>query len=54
MLRRIKVLLGHLAPDDYFSVDDFYKVYSYACFYKSDVSEANRIKAEEVYGKYAG
>lgn len=29
-------------------MDDFYKVYGYACFYKSDVPEADGIRAEEI------
>lgn len=36
-----------IGPDDYFSVDDFYKVYGCACFYKSDVSKVDGIKAED-------
>lgn len=29
-------------------MDDFYKVYGYACFYKSDVQEVNVIKADNI------
>jgi hypothetical protein len=28
-------IVEYKSPDDYVSVDDFYKVYGYACFYKS-------------------
>lgn len=41
-------ILEYKSPDDHLSVDDFYKVYGYACFYKSDVPEADGIKAEEI------
>lgn len=40
-------ILEYKSPDDYFSVDDFYKTYGYACFYKSNVSGVDGIKAEE-------
>lgn len=35
-------------PDDYFSIDDYYKVYAYACFYKSDTRTVNEIKTNEI------
>ena len=41
-------ILEYKSPDDYLSVDDFYKVYGYACFYKSDVHEVNAIKADDI------
>ncbi len=41
-------VMEYKRPDDYLSIDDFYKVYGYACFYKSDVKKVNSIKAEEV------
>lgn len=41
-------ILEYKSPDDYFSVDDFYKTYGYACFYKSNVSGVDEIKAEDV------
>ena len=34
--------------NDYLSVDDFYKVYGYACFYKADTGRENEIPAEEI------
>ena len=42
---------------DYLSIDDFYKVYGYTCFYKSDTSQMDSIPIEEltmtlVTGKY--
>lgn len=36
------------SPDDSLSVDDFYKVYGYACFYKSDTAAVNEIPLEEL------
>lgn len=35
-------------PQDYLSIDDFYKVHGYACFYKSDVNTVDAIKAGEI------
>ncbi len=36
------------SPDDSLSVDDFYKVYGYTCFYKADVRYVNSIPADEL------
>lgn len=36
------------SPDDYLSIDDFFKVYGYACFYKADTGKVNEIKADEL------
>lgn len=41
-------IIEYKSPDDYLSIDDFYKVYGYACFYKSDVKQTDSIKAEEI------
>lgn len=30
------------------SIDDFYKVYGYTCFYKSDTGKEDEIKADEL------
>ena len=30
------------------SIDDFYKVYGYACFYKSDTTAVDEIPSEEI------
>jgi len=48
-----KIFKGHniieyKSPTDYLSIDDFYKVYGYACFYKSDGDIVNSIPIEEV------
>ena len=48
-----KIFKGHniieyKSPTDYLSIDDFYKVYGYACFYKSDGEHANSIPIEEI------
>ena len=50
-------IIEYKSPDDSLSVDDFYKVYGYTCFYKADVQYADSIPAEElsitfVSGKY--
>ena len=41
-------LIEYKSPKDYMSVDDFYKVYGYACFYKADTGQMNEIPAEEI------
>lgn len=41
-------IIEYKSPDDYLSIDDFYKVYGYTCFYKSDTGKVNEIKAEEI------
>ena len=35
-------------PTDYLSIDDFYKVYGYACFYKADTSREDSIKIQDI------
>ncbi len=45
---RIHNIVEYKSPEDYLSIDDFYKVYGYACFYKSDVKQLDMIKAEEI------
>lgn len=41
-------IIEYKSPDDYLSINDFYKVYGYACFYKSDTTKENNIKADEI------
>ena len=41
-------IVEYKSPDDYLSVDDFYKVYGYACFYKADAPKEGQINPEEV------
>lgn len=41
-------LVEYKSPKDYFAVDDFYKVYGYACFFKADTGRENQIPAEEI------
>ena len=50
-------IIEYKSPNDYLSIDDFYKVYGYACFYKSDTIRTDQISVEEltitfVCGKY--
>ena len=47
-LFRTHNIIEYKSPDDYLSIDDFYKVYGYACFYKSDVRKVNMISAQEI------
>ncbi|MBP3610432.1 MAG: Rpn family recombination-promoting nuclease/putative transposase [Lachnospiraceae bacterium] len=41
-------LVEYKSPKDYLSIDDFYKVLGYACFYKSDSGKVDEIKIEEM------
>ena len=41
-------IIEYKSPKDYLSIDDFYQVYGYACFFKADTEHANEIKAEEI------
>lgn len=41
-------IVEYKSPKDYLSIDDFYKVYGYACFYKADVEHVDSIKVDEI------
>ena len=41
-------ILEYKAPDDYLSVNDFYKVYAYACFYQSQTDSVEAIDPTEL------
>ncbi|MBE5885002.1 MAG: 3-isopropylmalate dehydrogenase [Lachnospiraceae bacterium] len=41
-------LIEYKSPKDYLGVDDFYKVYGYACFYKADGNGEDTIKADDI------
>lgn len=41
-------IIEYKSPGDYLSVDDFYKVYGYCCFYKSDTEKENVINIDEL------
>ncbi|MBQ8857434.1 MAG: 3-isopropylmalate dehydrogenase [Lachnospiraceae bacterium] len=41
-------IIEYKAPGDSFSIDDFYKVYGYACIYKSDTAKVSEIKADDI------
>lgn len=41
-------IIEYKSPDDSLSIDDFYKVYAYACFYKADTGLTNSIPVEEL------
>ncbi|MBQ4060148.1 MAG: hypothetical protein IJD40_14635 [Lachnospiraceae bacterium] len=55
---RLKKNIGHIfrqyniveykSPDDYLSIDDFYKVYAYCCLYKSNGNTQNEKNAEDI------
>ena len=44
-------IVEYKSPTDYLSVDDFYKVYGYTCFYKSSAFTQNSIPADELMRK---
>lgn len=41
-------IIEYKSPDDYLSIDDFYKVYGYTCFYKYDTASVDEIKISEL------
>ena len=41
-------IIEYKSPEDYLSIDDYYKVYGYACFYKSETRYENEISAKEI------
>lgn len=41
-------IIEYKSPDDYLSIDDFYKVYGYTCFYKYDSPTVDEIKITDV------
>ena len=41
-------IIEYKSPKDYLSIDDFYQVYGYACFFKADTKRVDEIKAEEI------
>lgn len=41
-------IVEYKSPEDYLSIDDFYKAYGYACFYKADTGKTNEIITEEM------
>lgn len=41
-------IIEYKSSDDYFSIDDFYKVYGYACFYKTDARAVNMIQIQDL------
>lgn len=41
-------LIEYKSPEDYLSIDDFYKIYGYACFYKADTETADSISIGEL------
>lgn len=55
---KVKKNIGHIfrkyniieykSLDDYLSIDDFYKVYGYTCFYKADTPTVNQIEVNEL------
>ncbi len=41
-------IIEYKSPSDYQNIDDFYKAYGYACFYKADTGHVDEINAEEL------
>ena len=49
---RMHNIIEYKSPEDYLSIDAFYKVYGYACFYKADTTHVDEIKAKEITISY--
>lgn len=45
---RMYNIIEYKSPKDYLSIDDFYKVYGYACFYKADTGTSDEVPAGEL------
>lgn len=41
-------LVQYKSPDDYLSINDFYKTYGYACFYQADTAKELEVGPEEI------
>lgn len=41
-------IVEYKSPEDSFSINDFYKVYGYACFYKSDTETVDAIRVDDI------
>ena len=41
-------IIEYKSPDDYLTVNDFYKVYGYCCFYQADTENVLAILPEEL------
>lgn len=47
-------IVEYKSPEDSLTVDDFYKVLGYACFYKSDTEKVDEIKAGDITVSFVG
>lgn len=45
-------IIEYKSPEDYLSIDDFYKVLGYACFYKYDADVTDSIRADDITVTY--
>ena len=41
-------IIEYKSPSDYMGIDDFYKVYAYACLYKADQKEEDAVSVDEI------
>lgn len=41
-------IIEYKSPDDYLSINDFYKTYGYACFYQSDMEKNGKVDPGEI------
>lgn len=41
-------IIEYKSPTDYLGIDDYYKVYGYACFYKADTGKEDAVKASDI------
>ena len=47
-------IIEYKSPEDYFSINDFYKVNGYACLYLAEAEHVDEIKAEEITITFVG
>lgn len=45
-------IIEYKSPEDYLSIDAFYKIIGYACFYKADTQHVDEIKIQEITISY--
>lgn len=41
-------IIEYKSPDDYLSINDFYRTYAYACFYQADTEQIGSISPDEL------
>ncbi len=41
-------IIEYKSPEDYLSINDFYRTYAYACFYQADTERIGLVRPEEL------